>query len=60
MMMMGTQEIIAIMLVIAVIGFALYRRLRKKSASTDACSGCEHTSSKSADEKPVHFFKKQH
>jgi hypothetical protein len=56
--MIGTQEIIAIMLVIAVIGFALYRRLRKKTDSTGACSGCEHPS-KSIDEKPVHFFRKQ-
>jgi len=58
-MMIGTQEIIAIMIVIAVIGFALYRRLRKKSNSNGTCSNCEHTSSKSTDEKPVHFFKKQ-
>ena len=57
--MIGTQEIFAIILVTAVVGFALYRRLRKKSGSTDACSGCEHTTAKNTDEKPLRFFTKQ-
>jgi len=58
-MMIGTQEIITIMLVIGIVGFALFRRLSKKSGSTDACSGCEQTTTKKTDEKPLHFFKKQ-
>jgi hypothetical protein len=56
--MIGTQEIIAIIIVIAVIGFSLWRRLRKKSSSSGACSNCEH-STENTDEKPVHFFRKK-
>lgn len=58
-MAIGTQEILAIVFVIAIVGFALYRRLRKKSSAAGACSGCEHGQSESTDEKPVHFYKKQ-
>ena len=56
--MIGTQEIIALILVIAVVGFALWRRLHKKPDSSDTCSNCDHTT-KNTDERPVHFFKKQ-
>jgi len=58
-MMIGTQEIITIILVIGIVGFALFRRLSKKSSSTDACSGCDQTTANKTDEKPIHFFKKQ-
>ena len=54
--MIGTQEIIALILVIAVVGFALWRRLHKKPGS--ACSNCDHAT-QNKDEQPVHFFKKQ-
>ncbi|MAF84449.1 MAG: hypothetical protein CL797_10150 [Chromatiales bacterium] len=57
-MLIGTQEIIAIIIVTVVVGFALYRRWRKKPSSTDACSSCEHSSTKDTDEKPIHFFRK--
>jgi len=56
--MIGTQEIIAIIIVIAVVGFALWRRLHKKSGSAEGCSNCDHAEQKK-DEHPVHFFKKQ-
>jgi|GEM_PF-1919513 len=58
-MAIGTQEILAIVFVIAIVGFALYRRLHRKSSAAGACSGCEHGKSDSADEKPVHFYKKR-
>ncbi len=58
-MAIGTQEIFAIIIVIAVVGFTLYRRLRKKGSSANACSGCESNSTKSSNEKPLRFFKKQ-
>jgi hypothetical protein len=58
--MIGTQEIIAIILVTAVVGFALYRRLRRKPDSTAACSNCDNpTPSKKTEEQPVRFFRKQ-
>jgi len=58
-MMIGTQEIITIMLVIGIVGFALFRRLYKKSDTTNACSGCDQTTANKTDEKTIHFFKKQ-
>lgn len=54
--MIGTQEIIAIILVIVVVGFALWRRLHKKPDS--ACSNCDQNA-QNTDEQPVRFFKKQ-
>jgi hypothetical protein len=56
--MIGTQEIIAIIIVIAIVCFALWRRLHKKTGSTKACSNCDH-GEKNTDEQPVRFFKKQ-
>lgn len=58
-MSIGTQEIIALMIVAAVVGFALFRRLRKKSAATSACSGCDTDQSTNSNEKPIRFYKKQ-
>ena len=49
----GWQELIALGIVILVVGFALYRRLRKPAAE----STC-HTSSEADDEKTVHFYRR--
>jgi len=54
-----TQEIVAIIIVVIVVGIALFRYLRKKNSSTNACSGCDDQTSKNQNEKPLHFFKKQ-
>lgn len=58
-MNVGTQEILAIAIVAVVVGFAIYRRLRKKDSGASACSGCDHQSAKPETEKTVRFFKNQ-
>jgi hypothetical protein len=58
-MAIGTQEIITILIVVTIVGFALYRRLRKKNSTPKACSGCEQNTANNSNEKPVRFFKKQ-
>jgi len=59
MMTIGIQEILAIMIVAAIVVFALFRRMRKKPASKNTCSDCEHTPSQHTDEKSIRFFTKQ-
>ena len=54
--MIGTQELIAILIVIAVVSFGLWRRLRRKSGS--ACANCDHVPPE-PDERPVRLFRKQ-
>jgi hypothetical protein len=52
----GIQEIIALVIVFAVVAFALYRRRRagaKKSACGDACG-----QSAKPDEATVHFYRR--
>ena len=57
--MVGTQEIIALMIVMLVIAFALYRRARKNKNSAKAgCADCDKPADNTA-EKTVHFFRKQ-
>ena len=58
-MTIGTQEILAILFVAAIVGFALYRRLCRKSPSTGECSGCDQDAERDEQEKPIHFFRKQ-
>lgn len=58
-MTVGTQEILAIVIVAAIVCFALYRRLRKKDSAASACSGCDHKAAEPGTGKTVHFFKKQ-
>jgi len=58
-MTIGTQEILAIIIVAAIVVFALFRRMRKKPHSSNECSACEQNSSQQADEKPIRFFRKQ-
>lgn len=58
-MTVGTQEILAIAIVAAIVCFALYRRLRKKGSATSACSGCDHQAAEPEAGKTVRFFKKR-
>jgi len=57
-MTIGMQEVFAILIVVAIVGFAIFRRLRKKASSSNVCSGCEQGAGKNSNEKPLHFFKK--
>ena len=52
----GLQELIALAVVAAVIGFALYRRLRRKSAKAAAC--CDAGGDAQAEEKTIHFYRR--
>ncbi len=56
-MTIGMQEIFAIVIVTIIVGFALFRRMRKKPTLDSACSACENNPAKTASEKPAHFFK---
>jgi hypothetical protein len=52
----GIQEGIALGIVLLVIGFALYRRWRRRSAGTKCCDA--GSPSPDETEKPVHFYRR--
>ena len=49
----GIQELVALAIVVLIVGFALYRRLRKGRAKS---AGYDTPSSK--EEKTVHFYRR--
>ncbi len=53
--MPGTQEILALIVVAAVVGFALYRRLRRGKAS--GCHDC--STDKSTKEQPIRWYRRR-
>jgi len=57
---LGFQEIIALLIVTGIVGFALYRRLRRRKDIANAgCSGCENNANSAEKEKPVRFYRRQ-
>ena len=58
-MAFGFQEIIALLIVAAVVGFALYRRWRRSSNAGAGCSGCDDDVASTSDEKPINFYRRQ-
>ena len=52
----GFQEAIALAIVVAVVGFGLYRRWRKGKRQQAAC--CDSPPAKSG-EKTVHFYRRE-
>ena len=57
--MIGTQEIIALLIVASIVIFALYRRWRKPKQNSAACSGCESPAATDQAEQPLQFYRKQ-
>jgi len=58
----GLQEIVALLIVLAVVAFALYRRSRKPKSTGSCGDGCA-SADKSADKKDsgeatIHFYRK--
>jgi UPF0716 family protein affecting phage T7 exclusion len=58
-MAFGFQEIIALLIVTAVVGFALYRRWRRSGNADAGCSGCEDNVASTTDDKPINFYRRQ-
>lgn len=54
---LGTQEIVALLLVAGVVTFALYRRWRRGQSSQTGCSGCTDTDEPK--ESTVRFYRRQ-
>ena len=50
----GWQEIIALTIVVVVVGFGLYRRIRKPATAKASC--CSDTAESA--EKTVHFYRR--
>jgi hypothetical protein len=51
----GIQEVVALAIVIAVVGFGLYRRWRKGKGKSASCAAQPVTEN---DEKTVHFYRR--
>ena len=58
-MSLGLQEIVALIIVAAVVGFALYRRWRRSSKADVGCSGCEDKRTSATNDKPINFYRRQ-
>ncbi|MDJ0928138.1 MAG: hypothetical protein QNJ73_10890 [Gammaproteobacteria bacterium] len=54
-MPVGLQEVVALAIVIAIVGFALYRRWRRSADTRSSC--CDQPAAKKS-EKTVHFYKR--
>jgi hypothetical protein len=54
----GLQEILALLIVLGVVAFALYRRSRKPGKSTRCGDGCDAVAKKDSNEARVHFYRK--
>jgi hypothetical protein len=57
-MMIGIQELIALTFVVIVVGFALYRRWRKKRDRESGCSDCAGSPAQKNDEAPIHIYRR--
>jgi len=56
----SSQQIIALVLVAAVVGIALWRKLRNNPKGKSGCSGCEpQTTIEKSATKPLKFYKRQ-
>jgi len=55
-MRIGWQELIALGIVIAVVGFSLYRRYRRPRGRAPGC--CEADGQRNSDERPIHFYRR--
>ena len=54
----GLQEITALLIVLAIVAFALYRRSRK-AGSADSCGdSCSSVDNKDGNESTIHFYRK--
>ena len=54
---LGTQEIVALLIVTGVVAFALYRRWRRGASKRAGCSGCADADE--SKETPVRFYRRQ-
>jgi hypothetical protein len=55
----GLQEILALLIVLGVVAFALYRRGRKAGTTSTSCGdGCDAVAKKDSNEATVHFYRK--
>jgi hypothetical protein len=58
----GTQQLLALGIVVLAVGLELLRRYRKKRAGKVGCEGCDTPSGakpNAAGESPVRFYKKR-
>ena len=54
----GLQELIALLIVLAIVVFALYRRSRKAASSGSCGDDCASVEKKDSDEATIHFYRK--
>ena len=54
----GWQEIVALLIVLAVVAFALYRRSRKPKSSGSCSDGCASVDKQDRGEATIHFYRK--
>jgi hypothetical protein len=58
-MTLGIQEIVTLIIVAAVVGFALHRRWRLSKKSNEGCSGCDANEGQASNEKPIRFYRRK-
>jgi len=54
----GLQEILALLIVLAIVGFALYRRSRKAASKGSCGDNCASAQNKDSGETTIHFYRK--
>ncbi len=58
-MTIGIQELVALTFVVIVVGFALYRRWRKKRDRVSGCSDCAGGGAQKDDETPIRLYRRR-
>lgn len=55
----GLQEILALLIVLVIVGFALYRRSRGKRTTGSCADGCAAADKRGGDEETtIHFYRR--
>jgi hypothetical protein len=55
----GIQEILALLIVAAVVAAVIFRRWRQAERKTSSCGGCDNPSTEDKTESPVRFYRRE-
>jgi hypothetical protein len=58
-MKIGIQELVALTFVILVVGFALYRRWKKRSNAGPGCADCASGPAEKSAETPIKLYRRR-
>ena len=58
-MTIGIQELVTLLFVVGIVGFAVYRRWRKKPGRRSGCADCADGPANEKSEKPIHIYRRR-